>query len=238
MFWYDPRETSVARVLARTSESGVEVKSLVKRSAREALLVAAAELMNERDTLDVSLSEIAARAQLNSALVKYYFGSKSGMMLALIERAVLGPVSELERVVDGNMNVLEKLRIHTAGLINNYFRNRFLNKLLFALLRDSSPPDAQDISDRLVKPAADAQRKILEQGVREGVFREVDPMMFYFTIIGACDQIFTASFALQSVFNYPALDEDLKKRFIDHTVSILLNGVLYEPGSANGARLR
>ena len=228
----------MVRAVARTGEAGTDEKTSGRGSAREALLVAAADLMNERDTLDVSLSEIAARAQVNSALVKYYFGSKSGLMLALIERAVLDQVSQLEHIVDGSKSVIEKLRIHTAGLINNYFRNRYLNKLLFALLRDSTPQDAQDISDRLVKPAADAQRRILEQGVREGIFREVDPMLFYFTIIGACDQIFTASFALRSVFNYPGLDEPLKKRFIDHTVSMLLQGIMATPATAPSGHSR
>jgi AcrR family transcriptional regulator len=226
----------VPRAVAKAVETVADERPGVRGSAREALLNAAAELMNERDTLDVSLSEIASRAQVNSALVKYYFGSKSGMMLALLERAVLAPVAQLEHIVESSMSASEKLRIHIAGLVNNYFKNRYLNKLLFALLRDSTPKDAQEISDRLVKPAADAQRKILDQGVNEGIFRPVEPMFFYFTIIGACDQIFTASFALQSVFGYPGLDDDLKKRFIDHTVGILLNGVLIEPRGGRPSR--
>lgn len=198
-------------------------------SARDALLAATRDLMNERDSLDVSLSEIANRAQANSALVKYYFGSKQGLMLALLEEDVLKSMAQLQHLVDSNANAVEKLRIHTAGLINTYFKSRYLNKLLFALLRESTPEEAQDISDRLVKPAADAQRRILKQGIEEGVFREVDPMMFYFTLIGACDQIFTANFALKTVFEHEGLDDSLRRRFIDHTASMLLNGVMVRP---------
>jgi TetR/AcrR family transcriptional regulator len=204
---------------AKVSERGS------RRGTRDALLDAAADLMNDGQTLDISLSEIAAKAQLNSALVKYYFGNKQGLMLALIERAVLVPLTDLEHLAKSAMSATEKLRIHTAGLINLYFRNRYLNKLLFILLSESDPQEAQEISDRLVKPAADVQREIIEQGVREGVFRPVDPMLFYFTIIGACDQLFTASFALKSVFDYGEIDEDLKRRFVNHTVEILLHGL-------------
>jgi len=47
------------------------------RSSRGKLLVATAQLMTESGSLDVSLSQLAERAGVNSALVKYYFKSKT-----------------------------------------------------------------------------------------------------------------------------------------------------------------
>ena len=207
----------------------------VRVSGRDALMVAASELMNERDTLEISLSEIAARANANSALVKYYFGNKQGLMLALLERDVGRSLDQLTELVDGDVSPVEKLRVHIAGLINLYFRCRYLNKLLFALLRDSTPDQAQQISDKLVKPAAEAQRRILEQGVRSGEFREIDPMLFYFTVIGACDQFFTAQFALRTVFGQHGIDDGLRRRFIAHTTSVLIAGVSATNERAAGA---
>jgi len=196
-----------------------------KLSARDALLQAAGELMNERDTLDISLGEISIRAQANSALVKYYFGNKRGLMLALIERDVVKSMAQLDHLVESDISPIEKMRIHIAGLINTYFRSRYLNKLLFALLRESTPDDARDISDRLVKPAAEAQRHILEEGLAKGQFRSVDPMLFYFTVIGACDQLFTAGFALKFVFGKNEIDDGLRRGFIEHTTAMLLAGI-------------
>ena len=70
-----------------------------------------------------------------------------------------------------------------------------------------------------------AQRKILEEGLASGDFRPVDPMMFYFTAIGACDQLFTASFALKTVFGGVELDDDFRRSFIDHTASVIIAGI-------------
>jgi TetR/AcrR family transcriptional regulator len=204
-------------------------KSHPKRSsAREQLLDAASELMNERDSLDISLSDIAERAKVNSALVKYYFNNKQGLMLALLERDVSDGMAQLEKLTHASMPAAEKMKMHIVGLINTYNRCRYLNKLLFALLRTSTPEQAQEISDRFVKPAADAQRVILEEGYRNGEFRKIDPMLLYFTIIGACDQFFTAHFALKTVYNRDGIDDDLRKKFIAHTVSVLMNGIMNE----------
>ena len=41
-------------------------------------LVAASELMIERSSIDVSLSDIAQKSGVNAALVKYHFGNKDG----------------------------------------------------------------------------------------------------------------------------------------------------------------
>ena len=52
----------------------------------EKLLVAASELMIARSAIEVSLSDIAQQSGVNSALVKYHFGNKDGLLLALLER--------------------------------------------------------------------------------------------------------------------------------------------------------
>ncbi|WP_256849209.1 TetR/AcrR family transcriptional regulator, partial [Pantoea sp. Ft+CA_17] len=50
------------------------------------LLLAASELMIESNSIEVSLSEIAQRSGVNAALVKYHFGNKDGLLLALLAR--------------------------------------------------------------------------------------------------------------------------------------------------------
>jgi TetR/AcrR family transcriptional regulator len=200
-----------------------------KLGARDALLQAAGELMNERDAIDVSLGEISARSKANSALVKYYFGNKRGLFLALIERDVVRPIRQLQYLVESDISPVEKMKIHITGLINTYYRSRYLNRLLFMLLRESTADQAQEISDRLIKPAADAQRRILDDGVKTGDFRLVDAMLFYFTVIGACDELFTASFALKTVFKQDQIDDALRRRLVEHTTRTLLAGILIEP---------
>lgn len=196
------------------------------RNARVELLKATSELMNSRDTLEISLSEISAQAGVNSALVKYHFGNKRGLLIALIERDVGNSMAQLEELVDSDNTATEKMRMHIVGIMNLYYRYRYLNNLVAALLRDSTPEEANDLSDRLIKPAADAQRKILEQGWATGEFRPVDPLVFYFTLTGACDIFFSSEFALKMVFDREGIDDGLRKRLIENTSAVLLGGIV------------
>lgn len=201
------------------------------RNGRDELLKAANALMNERDTVEISLSEIAALAGVNSALVKYHFGNKRGLLVALLERDVGASMGQLSELVASDRTATEKLRIHIAGTINLYFRYRYVNLLLRGLLRDrSSPPsEAQLLSDRLIKPAIEAQAAILEEGWAAGEFRRVDAMLLYFTLMGACDVFFSSNFALKTVFGREQIDDQLRREFIDHTTSILLKGIAAAP---------
>ena len=59
--------------------------------AREQLLDTASAIMREGDIVDISLSELSLRSGLNSALVKYYFGNKAGLLMALLfDYALIG----------------------------------------------------------------------------------------------------------------------------------------------------
>ena len=56
-----------------------------KNSTAEKLLVAASELMIERASIEVSLSDIAQKSGVNAALVKYHFGNKDGLFDRVVE---------------------------------------------------------------------------------------------------------------------------------------------------------
>ncbi|GLT02592.1 transcriptional regulator [Sphingobium jiangsuense] len=199
-----------------------------KTSSRAILLRAAADLMIERGTIEVSLNEIAQRSQLNSALVKYYFGSKNGLMLALVED-VLGPgLEQLKGLVEMDLPVVEKLKLHIKGIINVYFRYPFVNRLIHAMLMEQEL--AIKVSEKISKPLAETQRQLLQQGMDSGQFKHIDPMMFYFIVLGACDQLFFGQHVLNHAFGIERIDEDLKRAYTNALLDMVLGGILTEEG--------
>jgi AcrR family transcriptional regulator len=195
-------------------------------AARELLLEAASAVMSERQTIDVPLTDIAARAELNVALVSYYFGGKDGLLLALAKRDAAKALDELDRLLSLNVSPAEKLRRHLAGVIRTFFRYPYLYRLLAALMRDSSEENAREITTFFAAPLARAAKELMEAGIADGTIRPVDPDLFYMAALGACEQIFANRSILKFVHGVEKIDETLQRRYADVVLEVLMHGYL------------
>jgi TetR/AcrR family transcriptional regulator len=195
-------------------------------NARDLLLDTASALLNERTSLDLSLSELARHSGLNSALVKYYFGNKDGLFLALLQRDAGLAMQELHDLLAKDLSPEAKLRRHIAAVIVTFHRSPYLNRLLHTMLNDGADQgSAAQIAEFFVKPFVALQTKLLHQGVKAGVFRKVEPMFFYLSVLGACDLMFNARFTLQAVFHTPRITKNLRRRYVDHVADMVLAGI-------------
>lgn len=196
---------------------------------RADLLTSTSELMIERDTVDVSLSDIAGRARSNVALVKYYFGNKDGLLIALIERDVAGAIEGLERLIATDAPALVKMEHHISGLLRTYHRFPYLNRLVRSVIRNSSSEVSRGIAQRVIGPIGQFYEALIAQGVAEGTFRPIEPMLMYFSAVGACDQLYSGGGILKAVYDVDEIDDGLRRRYIAHTVALLTQGVLARP---------
>ncbi|MCW1383161.1 TetR family transcriptional regulator [Novosphingobium sp. KCTC 2891] len=199
------------------------------RSTRDLLLDATGALMSEGNTTNVSFADISERSGINSALIRYHFGSKQGLLEALIERDAGSSYDGLDRLVSLACSPEEKMRKHIQGIMRLYHRYPYLNRLLIELQSQSESDIARHISERYTRRAVDAQTAIIDEGVKAGVFRKVDPMLFHFSLVGACDSIFHSRSALDHVFGVKEIDETLRERFADQVAEIVLAGLKPTP---------
>lgn len=182
--------------------------------------------MTEHGSIDITLSDLAEKSGLNSALVKYYFGGKNGLLLELLRKVLAPPMAELGPLMEMQVPAAAKLRIHISGVVNTYFRFPYVNRLMHFLLAENSEEFGRVIAEEFARPLADAQAKILRDGEAEGVFRPVDPMLFYFNLIGACDHLFFGRYSLKHVFGVETIDVDLKRRYVDHLYGMMTVGLM------------
>ena len=207
--------------------SNTAAKQMPKGAIRDTLLEAASSLMREQDTVDIGILDIAARAQVNHGMIRYYFGSKEGMLLALLDRDVGVRIRQLAALFRLNVTPTERMRIHLEGILDTYYQIPYLNRLIQLMVRDATPERVHHIAEELLKPIANAQQRIIKEGIAAGEFRKVDPKLFYFNTIGSADGLYANRFTLSAVFGgIAAADDALHARYKRQTVETLMAGLL------------
>ncbi|MEH3048204.1 TetR family transcriptional regulator [Sphingomonas adhaesiva] len=196
-----------------------------ERPARDMLLEAASVLMIAQGTSDVSLHAIARHAGVTAPLVKYYFGSKEGLLVALVERDTARSLAQLQDLLAMDIDPVAKLRLHITGIVRNYARHPYLNALLGQLVRGSGNAASERIRASFVTPLIEAQRRIVEEGVAAGQFRAVDPDHLYFLIVGACQYLFAVRVPFGAMMGGRHLDEPFARTFAKTVVDVVLNGL-------------
>ena len=173
------------------------------------------------------MSELSLRSGLNSALVKYYFGNKAGMLKALLDRDMVTIIRSVDALLaKDDMPPEAKLRRHIGKCIDTYYAYPYLNRLLMRLVRDSDEGEARRIADKYLTPLGVAYERLIQAGVKEGIFRPVDPQLFYFTVTGAADRFFSARLVLRHCYGQDTLTEELRDRYREHTVDFIMAGIL------------
>lgn len=198
---------------------------------KSAILKAARSLLAERGGSRFTLTEVAKRSGKNIALVSYYFGGREEMLLAILDedQALITKPSEKQHERNDPPEI--RLERHLTGMVKAWAKHPYLLPLTAELLRRSSTQSRDEIVNRLLRPAVEIQRDILERGRAQGVFREIDPMVFYLYVMGAVDMLFKARHTIETVFGRQSDDATLQKHFIRQSMSLLMDGIrLRTPG--------
>lgn len=194
--------------------------------ARDHLLATASAIMREGDTVDISLAHLSRKSGLNSALVKYYFGNKAGLMKALLDRDMSRIITSVDALLAKDLDPESKLRRHISAVVDTFYDVPYIQRLLMRLIRESETAEAQRIANTYLKPIYAAYDRLIGEGVDAGVFRTVDPQLFYFSVTGAVDRFFAARLFLRYCFGEDSLSEELRDRYRVHTIDFIMAGLL------------
>ena len=135
-------------------------------------------------------------------------------------------MSDLADLVRKDISADNKLKIHVHGIVNTYFRSPYLNRLINYLIAQGDTSSSERVVKVFVEPIIAAYRSIVDQGVREGTFRPLNPGLLYYSVIGACEHIFYAGYSLPMTLNVAELTDGVRQQYIEHVVDLCLHGIL------------
>lgn len=188
------------------------------------LLDAAHELLVERSGKVAPVADICARADVNVAMVRYCFGGKDGLLDALLERILTQLAAELSRLAEVELPAEDKLRRHIGEVVRNYVRYPYVNRLMNEVLLSADPDSVDRISRSFAIPARDWYESVLMQGRDEHGWRDVDPTLFFFAVVGICEFLFSARPLLERAFDQ-SIDQRLVERYITQITDLVLLGM-------------
>jgi TetR/AcrR family transcriptional regulator len=207
------RKTDPVRGTVKLNDSAVQ------------LIEATASLLSKRSDLNVSLSDIAQHSGLNSALIKYYFKNKEGLLLALLEHDASKHMEGLTRLVEMDASAKQKLSLHIRAVFRAYFHSPYLNRLIHYMEQHAEPSLGARVTQIFVKPIHAAYKAILAQGIREGVFRSIDPGLLYFSLIGTCDHMSVNNQSVEALTGHAKMTKKQMETNLAHVTEMILRGI-------------
>jgi AcrR family transcriptional regulator len=156
----------------------------VAAGTREDLLRAGAHVFAERGFDGATTELIARRAGATKAMINYHFGSKERLYEAILLATFTEIASRLDGVHARGGSAPEQLRTFVEAFAAAAGDNPAFPAIMVreALSGGAHLPDAA--LPRIVGVLG-VVRSIVEQGIAEGTFRPVNPLLTHMTLVGA-----------------------------------------------------
>jgi AcrR family transcriptional regulator len=156
-------------------------------NTREDVLSAARKVFAAKGYSGTSVREVADAAQVNKAMIYYYFTDKRDLYRAVLS----GSFDTLQGVWDNSIfksdaSSRKKIETYIDGFVRFQHRNEDLRRIL-AMEYSTTGADSENlkwIARRYFAKNHASLVKILKQGMRAGELRKTDPLMAVVVLIG------------------------------------------------------
>ncbi len=154
------------------------------RSAREAILGAAAEVFAEKGFDGARVDAIARRAGANKAMLYYHVGDKKALYDAVVGSIQVRGREMLERIIEEGGDPRDMLRRAIGGFVSMTFTNPVAPAIILREIAGGGANMGEESVQRL-GILLSLVRRIVEQGIEAGVLRPVDPAFAQFLVAGS-----------------------------------------------------
>lgn len=151
---------------------------------REQLIDIASQLFDSKGYVQTSINDIARAIGLGRSAVYHYFRNKEEILAALVEAEALAPSHQLKELMSqADLTPTERLRRAIVDGIKRRLSSgsRFI---LLARLEAQIPDELGPLYNKGRRDIYEFYVRCISDGVASGEFREVDPKVTAFAVIG------------------------------------------------------
>jgi len=182
----------------------------------------AIELFAEKGFEGTSIRELAAKADVNVAMVNYYFGSKDKLFEAIIEKKATHMKGKLEELLaDTKLTEIEKMDIIIESYVDRILSQPNYHRLIHQELLVKQRMSLHDNIAKIFSGNTLMVKAIIEGGIKKKAFKKVDPEMTMATIVGTINQVMLSKSMCLMLINKdedfdPYTDKAFRKRLETH----------------------
>lgn len=188
----------------------------------------AIELFSKNGFEGTSMRDLASAAEVNIAMINYYFGSKEKLFEAIVEGRSEKARKELEELAqDDTLSSIQKMERVIEMQVNKVLQKRHFHKVLQNEVMLNKRPELNIAIGNIFKRNSVILRSIIEEGYKKGEFNKVDAGLCVSTLIGTINHVFLSRTICNLVFEKNNPEEDpfenpkIKKKVIDHLKLIM-----------------
>ncbi|PHS76957.1 MAG: hypothetical protein COB59_10025 [Rhodospirillaceae bacterium] len=154
------------------------------KASNDDILDIATRAFAEKGFEGARMDEIAKDATVNKATLYYRIGDKDALYAAVLKRIFSAKAKRVEQMLATVEDVEERVRVFASILVDGDQPQQFSAIMLREIAGGGQnlPDDVLPLMGRIVG----ALRQTLEQGVKEGRFRPVNPFLVHMALVGAC----------------------------------------------------
>lgn len=194
-------------------------------STREKILRRATSEFARKGFDGARMDEIARRCGVRKYTVYYYFRSKEGLFMAVLDHVYqafrarqrevsvrgLAPVRAMRQLVrDTFAAFLEHPEAVAIMNSENIHKGRHIRRL--GGLRE------------LYNPLVETIREVIRKGAKEGSFRrDIDPIAIYIALSGLCYVYIANRFTLEAIFGLDMTSRTSQKNWVRHITDMVLS---------------
>ena len=163
---------------------------MVAVDKKDHIIHIAIELFAEKGFEGTSIRELATKADVNVAMVNYYFGSKNKLFEAIVEKKashMKGKLVELQ--ANTTLTELQKIDVIIESYVDRLLSQPGYHRVIHQELLVKQRISLQDSIVKIFAGNTQIVKSIIEAGIKKKVFKKVDPELTMASIIGTINQV-------------------------------------------------
>ena len=198
-----------------------------KIDKKDHILDVAEKVFSEHGFDGASTRMISGEASVNMAMLNYYFGSKEGLFIAVVERKITSFQDILINLGNTGMSPWDKIEQYIEIYGDKVVNNNCFQKLLYRELGITRRTELSDKLRSILMINVGELTKILDEGVKQGQFNaDIDVAMVMATLYGTKNYIINTPLMASTMLGFDVQDDKMMEEKLKPRIKTYMKRLL------------